>query len=111
MLWPIAPPVGGMDRRAVGDGGEELLSRERLGQRAGRAALPRDREVLFRFYLAGETKGRICARLGLSGTQFNLVIHRARLRFRALVERAGMKPGDHSAADNCETEHICLEEC
>jgi len=54
---------------------------------------PRDREVLFRFYLAGETKEQICARLELSSTQFNLVIHRARLRFRALVERAPlMKP-------------------
>jgi RNA polymerase sigma-70 factor (ECF subfamily) len=48
----------------------------------------RDREVLFRFYLAGESKERICARLELSSAQFNLVIHRARQRFRTLVERA-----------------------
>jgi RNA polymerase sigma-70 factor, ECF subfamily len=48
----------------------------------------RDREVLFRFYLAGESKEQICARLELSSVQFNLVIHRARQRFRTLVERA-----------------------
>jgi|CXWL01.1.fsa_nt_gi RNA polymerase sigma-70 factor (ECF subfamily) len=50
----------------------------------------RDRQVLFRFYLAEEPKERICADLGLTSLHFNRVVHRARERFRALLAaRAG----------------------
>jgi RNA polymerase sigma-70 factor (ECF subfamily) len=56
----------------------------------------RDREVLFRFYLASEPKERICASLGLGSQQFNLVIHRARQRFKALLERS-LGPGGKGA--------------
>jgi RNA polymerase sigma-70 factor (ECF subfamily) len=42
----------------------------------------RDREVLLRFYLAEEDKDQICSDLGLSGLQFNLVLHRARKQFK-----------------------------
>ncbi|MDX2000223.1 MAG: sigma-70 family RNA polymerase sigma factor [Thermoanaerobaculia bacterium] len=45
----------------------------------------RDRQVLFRFYLAEEPKERICADLGLSSLHFNRVVHRARERFRQLL--------------------------
>ena len=51
----------------------------------------RDRLVLFRFYLAGEPKERICADLGLAGSAFNVVLHRARHRFKALVEQAAAR--------------------
>jgi RNA polymerase sigma-70 factor (ECF subfamily) len=47
----------------------------------------RDIQVLFRFYLAEHDKERICADLGLTGLQFNLVLHRARARYRELYER------------------------
>jgi RNA polymerase sigma-70 factor, ECF subfamily len=47
----------------------------------------RDIEVLFRFYLAEEEKEKICADHGLSGSQLNLVLHRARERYRKLYER------------------------
>jgi RNA polymerase sigma-70 factor, ECF subfamily len=50
----------------------------------------RDREVLLRFYLAEEEKDRIMADHGLTGLQFNRVLHRARQRYRELyVERHG----------------------
>ncbi len=49
----------------------------------------RDREVLVRFYLRGEPREGICDGLGLTRQQFNVVVHRARLRFRSLLERAG----------------------
>lgn len=45
----------------------------------------RDRQVLFRFYLAEEPKERICADYGLSSLHFNRVVHRARERFRQLL--------------------------
>jgi RNA polymerase sigma-70 factor (ECF subfamily) len=47
----------------------------------------RDIEVLFRFYLAEDDKEQICADLGLTSLQFNLVLHRARERYRELYER------------------------
>jgi RNA polymerase sigma-70 factor (ECF subfamily) len=51
----------------------------------------RDREVLFRFYVAEETKARICADLGLSSLHFNRVLFRARGRYRALYETIAAK--------------------
>jgi RNA polymerase sigma-70 factor (ECF subfamily) len=48
----------------------------------------RDIQVLFRFYIAEEEKEKICADHGLTGTQFNLVLHRARERYRELYLRA-----------------------
>src|SRR5262245_20688755 len=44
----------------------------------------RDREILFRFYLAEDDKERICRDLGLSAVHFNRVLFRARERFREL---------------------------
>lgn len=59
------------------------------------AELPRerDRQVLFRFYIAEEDKERICADLGLGSQEFNIVLFRARQRYRNLLaERLG-EPG------------------
>ncbi len=47
---------------------------------------PRDRQILYRFYLADEDKSRICADLGISTVHFNRVLFRARQRFKALLE-------------------------
>lgn len=51
----------------------------------GEMGTPRDRQILFRFYLAEEDKEDICADLGLSSLHFNRVLYRARERFRDLV--------------------------
>ena len=45
----------------------------------------RDRQLLLRFYLAEEDKDRIAADYGLSGLQFNRVLHRARQRYKELL--------------------------
>ena len=50
--------------------------------------LERDRQMLFRFYVAEEDKADICAALGLSSLQFNRVLFRARQRYKELYERA-----------------------
>jgi RNA polymerase sigma-70 factor (ECF subfamily) len=47
-------------------------------------ASARDREVLYRFYVAEEDKERICEDLGLSSLHFNRVLYRARERYREL---------------------------
>lgn len=47
----------------------------------------RDRDILFRFYLADDDKERICRDLGLTAVHFNRVLFRARARFRELYRR------------------------
>lgn len=44
----------------------------------------RDRQILFRFYLAEDEKDVICRDLGLTPLHFNRVLHRARERYRDL---------------------------
>lgn len=50
-------------------------------------AVPRDREILRRFYLADEDKLQICRDLGLSPTHFDRVLYRARRRMRKLINQ------------------------
>jgi RNA polymerase sigma-70 factor (ECF subfamily) len=52
------------------------------------AELPseRDREILFRFYIAEDEKDSICRNLGLTSLHFNRVLFRARERYRELYE-------------------------
>jgi RNA polymerase sigma-70 factor (ECF subfamily) len=56
----------------------------------------RDRQVLFRFYIAEEDKEGIRSDLGLTAPEFNLVLFRARRRYRDLFERHAQRgaPGD-----------------
>jgi RNA polymerase sigma-70 factor (ECF subfamily) len=56
--------------------------------------VPRDREVLCRYYLGEESSQRICTDLALDGDHFYRVLHRARQRYRQLWdERAGPEGG------------------
>lgn len=59
-------------------------------------ASERDRQILFRFYIAEEDKERIRSDLGLSSPDFNMVLFRARRRYRDLYERraAARTPGN-----------------
>lgn len=56
----------------------------------------RDRQVLFRFYIAEEDKESIRSDLGLTAPEFNLVLFRARRRYRDLFERHAQRgaPGE-----------------
>lgn len=63
----------------------------------GELATPRDRAVLTRLYVAGQPKTRVCAELGLSAQHLNTIVHRARLRLRALAQRAGARPAQERA--------------
>jgi RNA polymerase sigma-70 factor, ECF subfamily len=57
------------------------------------AELPseRDREILFRFYIAEDEKDSICRDLGLTSLHFNRVLFRARERYRELYEETTQK--------------------
>ena len=51
----------------------------------------RDIQVLLRLYIAEEEKEQICADLGLTSSHFNIVLHRARKRYKELYERAARR--------------------
>jgi RNA polymerase sigma-70 factor (ECF subfamily) len=52
----------------------------------------RDRQILFRFYVAEDSKAQICQDLGLSSLHFNRVLFRARERYRTLYEAVRSRP-------------------
>ena len=52
-----------------------------------RSVSRRDREILTRFYLLGESQERICLEMQLTETQFRLLKSRAKARFGALGKR------------------------
>jgi RNA polymerase sigma-70 factor, ECF subfamily len=54
----------------------------------------RDREVLVRFYLHEQERAQVCDGLGISESQFDRVVSRARERMRAVLARSGITRGD-----------------
>jgi len=75
---------------------QHLMEQERIHrtrQLLAEMTVPRDREVLCRYYLGEESSERICADLGLDGDHFYRVLHRARQRYRQLWEEAEGVPG------------------
>jgi RNA polymerase sigma-70 factor, ECF subfamily len=70
---------------------EELMRKEEADLvRQILKEMPNERysQVLFRFYIAEDEKEQICADLGLTGMHLNIVLHRARERYRELYKRA-----------------------
>lgn len=85
------PDDEAVHRRAVGPSSqfEELVVREQALQvrRVIRElSTERDRQILFRYYIADEDKDAIAADLELDSLQFNRVLYRARERYRQLWE-------------------------
>lgn len=78
-----ADPAPGQLARLVRE--EEIRKVRRL---IGELGTDRDRQILFRVYVAEEEKSTICSDLGLSSLHFNRVLFRARQRFRELLETA-----------------------
>lgn len=76
---------------AVGPGQIDRLRRRERGVLALRVLreleTDRDRDLLFRFYIAEDDKAEICRDLGLSSLHFNRVLHRAKQRYRKLYEK------------------------
>lgn len=75
------------------DPGQNLIDLQRtaLVQRLiGELGVDRDRELLRRFYLQGQSKEQVCAELGIASDHFHRVAFRARERLRELLEQAGV---------------------
>ena len=53
----------------------------------GELGTDRDRQILYRFYIAEEDKASICEDMKLDSLHFNRVLHRARQRYRQLYEQ------------------------
>lgn len=83
---PIDSSTGSLGRVLI----EE--DRRRVRQILGELRSARDREVLYRFYIAEEPRSVISRDLGLAERQLNVVLFRARQRFRQLLEAAGEIP-------------------
>ena len=69
---------------------DELLQQERakiVRQVISEMTSERDRQILFRFYIAEEEKEKICADLELTSLNFNRVISRALKRFTQLCKK------------------------
>lgn len=50
----------------------------------------RDRDLLWRYYVLDEEKAQLCRDLNLTTEHFDRVLHRAKVRFRALAQEAGV---------------------
>lgn len=73
------------ERRPDPLGGLLHRERSRLTRRLlAELNVPRDRDVLFRYYFSDESSARICADLGIDADHFYRVLHRARQRYRRL---------------------------
>jgi len=60
---------------------------------------PRDREILIRFYLEGQSQQQICSEMKLTQTQFRLHKSRSKARFSTLaLARIGARPRKSGAA-------------
>jgi RNA polymerase sigma-70 factor (ECF subfamily) len=80
---------------------EERLDHEQLAKHVrdlmDHLPVPRDREVLERFYLHEEPRTAIRESLQLTDMQFNQVLWRARQRFGDILKKAGFALGDPNA--------------
>ncbi len=84
---------GGPDAEAAAIEAEQ----RRIMEEQLRAMPARDREVLTRFYLHGQSKEQIQAELGLSETQFRLIKSRAKAAFVQRVQNRLAHCGRHTA--------------
>lgn len=74
---------------------QSAVSREQeaalVRQLISELGVARDRELLYRHYIAGEPKAWICDVLELESVHFNRVLHRARLRLGELLAKSTTK--------------------
>lgn len=68
------------------------LVRQTIGELKGE----RDRQILYRFYIAEDDKEDICRDLDLSSLHFNRVLHRAKQRYKELFIKVSAKKGHYA---------------
>jgi RNA polymerase sigma-70 factor, ECF subfamily len=85
-------PAALLDPLPSNDSVDQLLWAEIVRQVVEELPLPRDREILSRFYLSDEDCTVICDDLKLAREHFNRVLFRVRNRFpERLIERGLLK--------------------
>lgn len=61
--------------------------RMRIRRMLSKMVVPRDREILTRYYIYEQTKPVVCQALNLDSAHFDRVLYRAKSRFRQLLEQ------------------------
>lgn len=97
-LLPVATLNEGQDDCADGNAGADphtQMQKQSLAEHVRRLLaelqVPRDHEVLRRFYLLEHDRETICLALGIDEAHFRRVLFRARERFAALARRDGLE--------------------
>jgi RNA polymerase sigma-70 factor (ECF subfamily) len=88
---PVAGPDRGPQRSAEASQLQQLLASEEAGrvrQLLGELRFERDRGILVRYYLTGDSREEICRDLEVDPGLFNRALYRARQRLRELWERS-----------------------
>ncbi|MEM7586814.1 MAG: sigma-70 family RNA polymerase sigma factor [Acidobacteriota bacterium] len=103
---PIDASVDGPTLLEVADGSSSpldqlLLEEARARVRRGLSELPneRDRRVLVQVYLSQNDKPEVCAAMGVSPNQLNVMLFRARRRLKALLISPDLTSPDLTAPD------------
>lgn len=101
-LRPITPGAGDASSPETETGGPTENVEADQWAKLARSLLQeissvRDRALLVRFYLQEESKEDLCQEYGLTEPHFNRVVHRARERFRKLLQRRGLSKADFLA--------------
>lgn len=65
---------------------DKSRARKLLNQAVEGLSVPRDSEIIKRFYLDEDDKSEICEHLGISPSHFDKVLYRAKKRMRAFLE-------------------------
>ena len=87
-------PDAADDRQPNPLGGLLHRERTRLTRRVlSELRVPRDRAVLFKYYIAEEESSQICEELGIETEHFYRVLHRARQRYRHLWDQGRQTEG------------------
>ena len=81
---------------------QEILRREHsemIRRVIGDLKSERDRQILFRFFIAEDDKANICRDLDLTTLHFNRVLHRAKQRYKSLYLRMLENDGRENQAE------------
>jgi DNA-directed RNA polymerase specialized sigma24 family protein len=84
-LWESVDDVPEEDLPEQLDHLEQERTRQAVRLMIAQMKVPRDREILYRYYVRDKGKPLVCDALDLSSAHFDLVINRARNRFRKLI--------------------------
>ena len=78
------------DANKVLDNAVQLERRRIVSQVISELKVARDRKILVMFYIDDCTKEEVCSKIGVGLSHFKRVLHRARQRYKALLDEKGL---------------------